>query len=149
MHLNTAACAALVLGLPSMASAQSLDGAYRGMFVCQKAPVPPDILQVPLDIKVKGADMLFARPLFNWNGQRVVGSELSTGTVDADGKVHVTSSWSIRGISYQGDYSGTLTAAGGTLIGTQSWSGPNGISGDRTCTAALVSAPKAAHSPTR
>jgi hypothetical protein len=112
------------------------------MFVCEKAPLAADILRVPLDFTVKNGNVQFARPLFSLNGQRVLGSELGSGTVDQDGKIHVVSSYSLRGVTYQGDYSGMLTASAGTLIGTQSWVVPNGGSGSRTCVAAVVPAPR-------
>jgi hypothetical protein len=113
------------------------------MFVCQKMAASPDILHVPLDIAIKDGNVQFARPIFNWNGRRVVGSELGSGKVEADGKIRLTSQWHIRGITYRGDYSGTLTDSGGTLIGTQSWSGAGGNGASRACSAALVSAPTA------
>ena len=126
------------------AAAQSLDGAYRGMFVCEKMPASPDILRVPIDLLSKSGAIQFARPIFNFNGQRVLGSELGSGTVDADGTLHLKSSWHFRGVTYEGEYSGTLKAGGGTLTGTQAWSGPKGDRASRTCTAALVLAPQKA-----
>jgi hypothetical protein len=134
----------IVAGAQSATSAQSLEGAYRGMFVCEKVQTSPDILRVPVDLKISNGNVQFARPVFNWNGQRVVGSELGSGTVDADGKLHLASDWTFRGITYRGDYNGTLTASGGTLSGTQSWSAPQ-VNGSRTCTAAVVPAPKGQH----
>ena len=129
--------------LTSAAGAQSLEGAYRGMFVCEQFKGSPDILHVPLDLAVRGGNVQFARPLFNWNGTRVLGSELGTGTIDADGKLHLTSQWDSRGVTFRGDYAGTLTPTGGTVMGTQSWTGPEGKRGNRTCTAAFVVAPQA------
>jgi hypothetical protein len=128
---------------PVTLSAQTLEGTYRGMFVCEQIKGAPDILHVPLDLAVRGNNVQFARPRFNLLGTRVVGSELGFGTVDADGKLHVTSEWVFRGLNLSGDYSGTLTATGGALTGTQTWRGQEGIHGSRTCVAALVPAPKA------
>jgi hypothetical protein len=110
-------------------------------------PASPDILNAPLDVSVRGNSVLFARPLFNWNGTRVVGSELGTGTIDAEGKVHLTSSWYNGGITVQGDYSGALTKTGGVFSGTQAWRGGQGNSGNRSCTAALVAAPQVQAGP--
>jgi hypothetical protein len=128
--------------LVATAAAQSVKGTYRGMFVCEKMKASPDILHVPLDLAIRGDSVQAARPLFNWNGTRVLGSELGSGTIDSDGKLHMTSNCTIGGVSYQGDYSGTLTAKGGTFTGTQSWHDAQGNEGSRTCTAALVPAPK-------
>ena len=131
--------------LPLTASAQdtqTIKGPYRGTLVCEKMPASPDILRVPFDLKVDDKNVQYARPIFNWNGQRVLGSELGNGTIDADGKVHLTSTWSIGGIAYRADYSGTLTAKGGALVGTQSWQGGRGNGSSRTCVAAVVPAPQ-------
>lgn len=140
VHGTVTALAAIWLCSPALA--QSLDGSYRGTFVCEQFKGSPDILRVPLDLTIRGNDVHFARPRFNVLGTRVVGSELASGTVDPDGKVHVTSDWIFRRVDMRGDYSGNLTATGGTLSGTQTWQGPNGINGGRKCVAALVPAPK-------
>jgi hypothetical protein len=134
-----AAAAPMIAGA---ARAQSLDGPYRGMYVCEKLKISPDILRAPIDLVVSGATVRFGRPLFNWNGTRVTGIELADGTIDG-GKIHLTSEWFARGFTFQGAYDGTLSPSGGTLIGTQSRHGPDGESGSRTCTAAIVTAPRA------
>jgi hypothetical protein len=84
------------------AKPQALEGAYRGMFVCEKMAASPDILHVPSDLVVNGDTVAFARPIFNWNGRRVLGSELGIGTVGADGKLGLKSSWNFRGVNYTG-----------------------------------------------
>lgn len=142
VSLSLVTCGALLV-CAGAASAQTPDRAYRGMLLCEKMRASPDILHVPLDLIVRGNDVQFARPIFNFNGQRVLGSELGIGTVDGGGKVHLTSSWYFRGVIYSGDYTGMLHGGGGTMSGTQSWAGPNG-GGSRTCTAALVLAPQSA-----
>src|ERR1700676_669845 len=132
---------------PARADPQATEGRYRGMIVCEKMADTPntDILHVPLDLIVRGGNVQFARPTFNPTVTRVTGSELGIGTIEPDGKLHLTSEWNFRGVGFQGDYSGTLTAAGGTISGTQTWHGPNGIDGSRSCHAALVPAPKVEH----
>jgi hypothetical protein len=124
---------------------QSLANAYRGMLVCEKLPAAADVLHVPFDLAVRGNEVQFARPLFNLQGTRVLGSELGAGAVDPGGKVRVTSTWDVRGMTVHGDYSGTLTPNGGTLTGTQSWRGPEGGDHSRTCQVALVPAANAKH----
>jgi hypothetical protein len=130
------------------AKPQALEGAYRGMFVCEKMAASPDILHVPSDLVVNGDTVAFARPIFNWNGRRVLGSELGIGTVGADGMLGLKSSWNFRGVNYTGNYSGTLNANGGALSGTQSWQPRRGASGSRTCIIALVPAPKGGEAAT-
>jgi hypothetical protein len=149
MHFHRLAITALTATslLPVAASAQSpnpqpVSGAFRGMLVCEKIPASPDILRVPFDLKVDGGNVQYARPIFNWNGQRVLGSELGNGTLGSDGKIHLAAAWSIRGVSYRTEYTGTLTATGGTLTGTQSWQGGRGSGSSRTCNAAVVPAPQ-------
>jgi hypothetical protein len=143
------AVAALAVGslISANASAQALEGKFRGMYVCEKLPTTRDILRAPLDLVIDRGNVQFARPLFNLDGTRVVGSVLGRGTINGDGDLHLTSEWSYLGITAQGDYSGTLKSTGGTLVGTQTWSGPEGTAPiSRTCTAALVPAPKFQHS---
>jgi hypothetical protein len=142
------AVTALAVGslVSANASAQALEGKFRGMYVCEKLPTTRDILRAPLDLVIDGGNVQFARPLFNLDGTRVVGSELGRGTINGDGDLHLTSEWSYLGITAQGDYSGTLKSTGGTLVGTQTWSGPEGtVPISRTCTAALMPAPKFQH----
>jgi len=119
------------------------------MFVCEQQRGSADILHVPIDLAVRGSDVQFARPLFNLRGTRVLGSELGDGAVDANGKVHVTSSWEYRGITVHGDYSGSLTPSGGTMTGTQSWRSPDGEALSRTCQIAMVPAVAAQHAAVR
>ena len=125
--------------------ADPLEGTFRGMFVCEQIASSPDILHVPLDMIVRDGNVTFARPRFNLKGTRVLGSELGTGTVDAEGKIHLTSTFNAGGFAFDGDYTGTLTASGGTLNGKQSWHNLQGNAGSRTCTAAFVPAPKLGH----
>jgi len=128
--------------LSSDASAQSLQGKFRGTYVCEKLPTTRDILRAPLDLAVDGGGVVFARPLFNLDGSRVAGSELGRGTIEDSGRLHLTSEWSILGNTARGDYSGTLASTGGTLTGTQTWTGADGSAIRRACAAALVRAPK-------
>jgi hypothetical protein len=140
---RTLALAALAVGSfwSANADAQTIQGKFRGTYVCEKLPTTRDILRTPLDLVIEGNSVRFARPLFNLNGTRVVGSEMASGKMDGDGRLHLSSEWSYLGNRSQGDYSGTLTPAGGTLTGTQTWSGPEGTNPiSRACTAALVPA---------
>ena len=125
--------------------ADSLDGAYRGSYVCEKTQATQNILRVPIDVLVTGKDVRFGRPLFNLRGTRVTGTELASGTVDDGGKLHMASDYVVLGFAVHGDYEGTIGAHGGTFTGTQSWQWPDGRRGSRTCVAALVPAPRATH----
>ena len=53
--------------------------------------LPRRLLRTPLDLIDQRNNVQFARPSFNLNGTRVLGNELDTGTIDANGKLHLTS----------------------------------------------------------
>jgi hypothetical protein len=137
------AIAALASLLAAPVRAESLDGAYRGSYVCEKTQATKNILCVAIDLIVSGTDVRFGRPLFNLQGTRVTGTEMASGTIDAAGKVHLNSEYVVLGFAVHGAYDGTIGAHGGTLTGTQSWHWPDGSPGSRTCVAALVPAPHA------
>lgn len=127
----------------AFAQQQSLEGAYRGSIVCEHLTGTAGILSAPFDIIVSGTTVVAARPLFNRDGSRVVGSEIATGTVNADGTLHLSSSWAAAGASFKGTYSGTLKPTGGTFTGTEEWKRSAEYGGDasRTCYAAYVRSP--------
>src|SRR5262249_20803791 len=105
---------------------------------CQKLGAGRGILRIPVDLVIRNGNVEFARPLLNWNGTRVIGNEMASGTIDPESKIHLTSTWYNGGIVFHADYSGSLTPSGGTLMGTQTWRSARGVTGSRTCTAALV-----------
>ena len=131
---------AAIVSLPALAAADTFDGAYRGTIVCEKLSTSPFMLRAPFDITVAGKTAIAARPIFNKNGTRVVGSEIATGTVGDDGKVELVSNWKGGRSSYQGSYGGMLTGKGGTLTGTQAWTMPEGQRESRSCTLAVIQA---------
>ncbi|MGH6664735.1 MAG: hypothetical protein ACREB2_07495 [Pseudolabrys sp.] len=128
---------AAVVSLPALAAAETFDGAYRGMIVCEKLQTSPFMLRAPFDITITGKNVIAARPIFNRLGNRVVGSEIATGTVGDDGAIKLVSNWKAGNASYVGNYGGTLTGKGGTLTGTQAWVMPAGQQ-TRTCTLAVI-----------
>jgi len=120
---------------------QSVKGPYRGSYVCQSQLLGrPGVFRIPIDLVIRNGNVEFSRPLINGVGARtrVIGNEMASGTIDADGKVHLTSTWYNGGVLFHAEYSGTLTPSGGTFMGTQTWHSPRGLNGSRTCTAALV-----------
>jgi hypothetical protein len=133
----------LLAATPALAAPtgeQSVKGPYRGSYVCQTKLGVPGIFRVPIDLVIRNGNVEFSRPLLSWNGRwtQVIGNEMASGTIDADGKVHLTSTWYNGGAIFHADYSGTLTPSGGTFMGTQTWHSARGLNGTRTCTAALV-----------
>jgi hypothetical protein len=139
--IRTSIFIALIICLGDLhADAQPLQGKFRGAYVCGKLPNTRDILRTPLDLIIDGGSAWFARPLFNVDGTRVVGSEMASGAIDGNGQLHLTSHWSYLGDTAEGEYSGTITTSGGTLAGTQTWTRPGDGSIKRACAAALVPA---------
>ena len=129
----------LLAAAPALAAPtgeQAVEGPYRGSYVCQTRLGVPGIFHVPIDLVIRNGTVEFSRPLLNWNATQVVGNEMASGTIDADGKMHLTSTWYNGRAIFHADYSGTLKPSGGTLMGTQTWHGP--VNGSRTCTAAFV-----------
>jgi hypothetical protein len=128
-----AAFASAFVALPMSAH----EGTYRGTFVCQKMKQSLDMLRAPFDMTISGKTVVFARPVFNRNGTRVVGSELATGTVEDNGTLQAKSEWSAAGFGYQGSYSGAIKDKVGTLTGTQAWKTQGGTE-TRNCTVAFA-----------
>jgi hypothetical protein len=64
---------------------------------------------------------------------------VARGFINQRGIVRLQSRWSLLGNLAHGEYHGRLTPAGGTLTGTQTWTGPRGGNPVvRGCTVALV-----------
>jgi hypothetical protein len=124
---------------PPGPSPQTLDGNYQGTLVCEQMPYAAGPLRAPLDITISGNTANFARPVFNLDGSRVMGSEIGSGTVDGGGKLHLVSNWVTNGATAQATYDGVLSVKGGTLTGTQSWV-LGGEPHARQCFAAVVRA---------
>jgi hypothetical protein len=75
----------------------------------------PGMFRVPIDLVIRNGNVEFSRPLLNWNATRVVGNEMASGTIDPDGKIHLTSTWyNGRAGAARGDQS---TAAATTSTG--------------------------------
>jgi len=128
---------AAFISAPGMAAAESYDGAYRGMIVCEKLQTSQFMLRAPFDIMITDKSVIAARPIFNRAGTLVVGSEIATGSIGDDGTIKLSSTWVGNGSRSQGNYSGTLSGKTGTLTGTQAWTMPEGQQ-TRSCTAAVV-----------
>jgi hypothetical protein len=131
------------IALAQNTSNPSLDGAYRGNLVCEHLSGSVGILRGPLDMTVNGGNVVAARPIFNRDGTRVVGTEIAIGTVGTDGALHLTSNWVAPRAGFKGTYNGTLATTGGTLTGTEEWtrSPANGGNATRNCYGAYVKGP--------
>ena len=136
-HVPSAA-AFVALMCAQAPAAMAFEASFRGSYICEQMATTRDVLRVPVRLVVDGNAVRFTRPLLNLDGGRI-GIEVARGSIDRHGELRLQSRWSLLGNFAHGDYRGTLTPAGGTLTGTQTWTGRGG--GDpvvRGCTVALV-----------
>lgn len=134
---STAAALVALLCAQSPA-AMAFEASFRGTYICEQMATTRDVLRVPVRLIVDSGDVRLTRPLLDLDGNRI-GIEVARGSIDRNGELRLSSRWSLLGNFAHGDYRGTLTPAGGTLTGTQTWVGRRG--GDpvvRGCTVALV-----------
>ena len=138
MRHVAAAAASVALMCSQAPAAIAFEASFRGSYICEQMATTRDILRVPVRLVVDGKTARFTRPLLDLDGGRV-GTEVARGFVGRRGELRLQSRWSLLGNVAHGDYRGALTPAGGTLTGTQTWTGRGG--GDpvvRGCTIALV-----------
>ena len=114
---------AALVSAPGMAAAETYDGAYRGMIVCEKLQTSQFMLRAPFDIIITGNAVVAARPIFNRAGTLVVGSEIATGTVGDDGAIKLASTWVGNGSTSRAQR--PLSSKDGTCWHT-SWTMPEG-----------------------
>lgn len=131
-----AACVALIL--PQVSAAMAFEASFRGSYICEQIATTRDVLRVPVRLVVDGDAVRFTRPLLDLDGGRV-GVEVARGFISRQGELRLRSRWGLLGNVAHGDYRGVLTPAGGTLTGTQTWTGRGGGAPVvRGCTVALV-----------
>lgn len=108
------------------ATAQGFDGEWTGTISCAKLLYTKGTLRAPMVMTVAKAQATYARNVFNADGSRIVGTEEGKGTIGADGKLTLTSTWRAAGdrprYTYMASYEGTMSAASATLRGMQVWS---------------------------
>jgi hypothetical protein len=128
-------------GVPLAAEAQlqSFDGDYKGSLECEPKRGGVGILRAPLAIVVRNSQAVASAPIFDVDGAQEVSGAVATGTVDADGVLHLAYTVLTRDAIIRGDYIGTLEAGGGTLNGTQVWTPATAGGVTRTCKGTLRS----------
>ena len=126
---------AIAIGAPpvGLAQPQSFDGAHKGSLECEQTPAGIGSLRTPLAIIVHNGTIVASAPIFDIDGRQEISAAVATGTVDADGVLHLAHTVSTRDATFHGDYTGTLNATGGTLTGTQVWTRAAGGGATRTC----------------
>jgi len=88
-----------------------------------------------MSVIVTGNSILFARPIIH--SPQINSNEVAMGTVAGTG-FSMTSSGTEYGTHYEGKYTGTLIASGGTFVGTQSWTIGEGAPQTRSCAGAFM-----------
>jgi hypothetical protein len=117
---QSAVCSALILVLVAMGTTAGLsqpktfDGAYNGSLECERITAGVGNFRVPLSIIVRDGIVVAAFEVEEHSSPMQ-----ATGTVDPDGAFRFGFIAYTRDYSFRGDYSGTLSATGGRLTGTQ------------------------------
>ena len=102
-----------------MAQSQSVDRAYQGSLNCEQPGI--GLLRTPLAMTVRDGRATASAPIFDIDGKVELSSVAATGTVDTGGTLRLAHTVSTREAMFQGEYTGTLNQARGTLTGTQVW----------------------------
>jgi hypothetical protein len=136
LRLITMAGSVIAIGISfNPAQPQSFDRAYKGSMECDQIPTSAGILRTTLTMTVRNGRVIASAPVFDIDGLHLITSAVAAGTLDAGGVFHLGYTISTRDAEFHGNYSGTLTATGGTLTGTQVWTqATGGESVTRTCT---------------
>ena len=80
--------------------------------------------------------------MFDLDGREQIWSAVASGAVDAEGRLQIGHTVYERGATFHAEYTGMLTATGGSLTGTQVWTRASAAEEiTRTCTGILVRVP--------
>jgi hypothetical protein len=130
----------IAIGAPvaGLAQQDGFDGAYKGSLDCEQ--MPTGILRASLAVTVRNSRIIVSFDMFDINANRQFVLELATGTVHADGTFHLGDTVYTKDATFHGAYTGTFSATGGTIAGTQVWtrSAAEGDSVTRTCNGTFV-----------
>jgi len=131
---QTALTALVAVGLTSwFADAAAADDTYRGRLRCDAIP---SLTVAPVDVEftmaVHGATATYRRPVLSWDGQQMVGTEIGTGTIGADGSVILQGGVSGRLGAFIARYTGRIAGTHLDLSGTESFTAPRQY--ERSCT---------------
>jgi hypothetical protein len=120
-----------------LAQQQAFDGAYKGDLECEQMPQGIGTLRKPLAMIVRNGMVVASAPMSDIDGRQELTATVVTGTVNADGALHLGTTVFTRDATIHVDYTGTLDATGGTLTGTQVWTGAT-AGATRTCNGTFV-----------
>jgi hypothetical protein len=117
------------------AQPQSLDRRdYKGNLECELTPAAGKS-RTPLAITVHNGRVFASADAYDIDGLHLIPQAMAAGTVDSAGVLHFGGTLFTRDTQLRANYTLTLSAAGGTLTGTQVWTrATGGDSVTRTCT---------------
>jgi hypothetical protein len=121
-----------------LAQQASFDGFYKGSIACESIGSVATFRGTLVISAGDGRRVLMSAPMFNAEGREVPGFVMAAGTVDPDGGFHAGVTTYMRDDTLQASYSGTFTATGGTLTGTEVWTRVSAEEVTRTCKGEFV-----------
>jgi hypothetical protein len=117
----------------------SLDGVYKGSMACERTTGGVATFHGTLAITVRdGRHVMAATPTFDAEGRKQLLLGWATGIVDPNGEFRVGFVAYMRDDTLHADYSGTISATGGTLTGTEVWTRATGEDVTRSCKGEFV-----------
>jgi hypothetical protein len=78
-------------------------------------------VRTPLAMIVRNGTVVASAPMLDLDGRQEIADAVVTGTVNANGALHLGVTVFARDASSHVNYTGTLNTSGGTLTGTQVW----------------------------
>jgi len=113
----------------------AIEGAFEGTMHCDKLPWTSGRLEVAVSLSIKRDKASFSRDVYSSDGKRKVGVEVGEGKLDGS-VLQLATSWISPTGRFDGNYSGLMSAAGGSLSGKQILL-VDGARHDRPCTVVL------------
>lgn len=120
------------------AQPQSFDRrAYKGNLECEQTPAAGRS-RTPLAITVHNGRVTASADAYDIDGLHLISQAIAAGTVDSAGVLHFGLTLFTHDAQLRANYTLTLSAAAGTLTGTQVWTrATGGDSVTRTCTGSV------------
>jgi hypothetical protein len=96
---------------------------YKGSLECDQLPPGKGTLRTALTITVRDGNVIAVVSIFDVDGLHEDPLAMAAGSVDAAGVLHLGHTIFRSNAEFRGNYTGTLSAAGGTLTGPRSGPG--------------------------
>jgi hypothetical protein len=76
------------------ASAQSFEGKYTALLNCDKLPfTKAPLTNEPITLTISNGKVSYSRTLYGYDRNTIVGKEIGTGSIAADGMIELVGSW--------------------------------------------------------